>query len=65
MDNFFSVEKSSDEEKNIQQVSFKTKLNTEKGPVIFEKKYTFNNKDYMFKLDVSFFSENEGILINI
>ncbi|MCI6825883.1 MAG: membrane protein insertase YidC [Spirochaetia bacterium] len=64
LDNFFSVEKSSDEEKNIQQVSFKTKLNTEKGPVIFEKKYTFNNKDYMFKLDVSFFSENEGILIN-
>lgn len=64
LNNNFSVEQSKDEEKNIQTVSFKTKLNSAKGPVVLEKKYTFNNKDYMFKLDVSFYSETEGILID-
>ena len=64
LNNNFSVEQSKNEEKNIQIVSFKTKLNSEKGPLVLEKKYSFNENDYMFKLEISFFSEKDGILVN-
>lgn len=64
LNNNFSVEQSKNEEKNIQIVSFKTKLNSGKGPLVLEKKYSFNENDYMFKLEISFFSEKDGILVN-